>query len=1176
MLFTLGNFITLGIVAVVLVIYRGLDKDNRSLEKVKKYADRQRDELSAYVEKRSDDLQRYAIELDVQQKAAKEVLKRIQGVEEGLSARAEAIGAIETRLAEYDTALARLMQMSSAVDENLARLHEENEFTNALSRKLDNAQKSLKYIEEELPALKDGFNRDNVAALASFREELLSDVESKLEDTKATLLKASSEAQELLATAQNGKREASREFELAFQRARVEAEKLEDLAFDKLREGSEAKAARLKETVEEKFREIGQAAKDKATETQGLIKGLKAEWKAESDSLLDATRATVGAAAEDLGKRLDSAEARLLAVESNYEEAAARIEKKTEATAAGLQEKAKVILASHKEELERKASESKARIEAVALELAALAKSAEENAAAAEKTQSMAASSLARQAELLVAADADLQARFTAELAHRTETLDAEFKVRQEKLELRLSTSGTELEARVAESFERKLAEYSSDMEGKFARLEAINVDIGTMEAALREAMTQAERRVENDFAAFKAAIEERNTRFEETIGGQSSELREAMKTLETELDALKSRAYENVSEKLKLFEDDFFADLKTRSETIDARLETWKAEIDKTLSELSAKSQDERLAAEKASLEEVRAHMADTQNRILEQLEKLRERVQGIADGITAQGGMAQVALAELKESVMQDSADASKTAQAYVEAELARLNLETDSHVKATEKSINERLDAMAAAIDAEAGRLGSLRDATSMAASAFKNEFQKSLAETERGIHAEFEAFKTATLALSESFRKEYEGQRDGYMRQAQSERDRITQDLSSLGDRAADLRQDLSSRIAQALDGFSHSFEAFSSEVAKRQKEAEADAKAQLLAFKDAAQDIFVKVEANRVQAFAKVEAEAGRISQSMAEIEKAEKAFVAQTKVFERADELKASLSGAIDTMKSDIAQLDAKKAEMAEIENQLGRIKRLEDEMSQKVARFLAEKRRIDALEADFARLSEVAQGVDRKLEEVTGASDALTEAQARIRKLMELSDEAATRYDRLEKKAAILDSTAEAVDKNFQTAQSVEKLLGAYGAELKRIPERIAELKKGIDELSAGKEKTEDAVRKLGELDGILEDAEKRIAEAQKAREWLARAETRLEDVNRQATEQLKLLSTLLKEEGGNAERAAVSRSAPPSTVQETVRKLARQGWKPEEIARTVKISRGEVELILELGGKN
>ena len=33
-----------------------------------------------------------------------------------------------------------------------------------------------------------------------------------------------------------------------------------------------------------------------------------------------------------------------------------------------------------------------------------------------------------------------------------------------------------------------------------------------------------------------------------------------------------------------------------------------------------------------------------------------------------------------------------------------------------------------------------------------------------------------------------------------------------------------------------------------------------------------------------------------------------------------------------------------------------------------------------------------------------------------------------------------------------------------------------------------------------------------------------------------------------------------------------QTVTKLARQGWSPEEIARATKLSRGEVELILEL----
>ncbi len=157
-------------------------------------------------------------------------------------------------------------------------------------------------------------------------------------------------------------------------------------------------------------------------------------------------------------------------------------------------------------------------------------------------------------------------------------------------------------------------------------------------------------------------------------------------------------------------------------------------------------------------------------------------------------------------------------------------------------------------------------------------------------------------------------------------------------------------------------------------------------------------------------------------------------------------------------------------------------------------------------------------------------------------------------------------------MDKNFQAIQGVEKAVAAFGGELRKIPDRIVELRRAVDQLAADKDKTDEAVHKLGELDGIIADAEKRIAEVQKAREWLARAETRLEEIDRKAQEQLKLLSTLLKEEGGGRRE----RGAPPSTVQDTVRKLARQGWNVDEIARAVKISRGEVELILELGAKS
>ena len=150
---------------------------------------------------------------------------------------------------------------------------------------------------------------------------------------------------------------------------------------------------------------------------------------------------------------------------------------------------------------------------------------------------------------------------------------------------------------------------------------------------------------------------------------------------------------------------------------------------------------------------------------------------------------------------------------------------------------------------------------------------------------------------------------------------------------------------------------------------------------------------------------------------------------------------------------------------------------------------------------------------------------------------------------------------------------REVEKTVASVGAELKRLPDRVVELRRSVDALVEDKARVEDAVEKLSGLGQAIADAEKRIAEVQKAREWIARAETRLEEIDRRAQEQLKLLSTLLKDEEGSGSRR--ERGAPPTSVQDTVRKLARQGWNADEIARAVKISRGEVELILELGVK-
>jgi hypothetical protein len=87
-------------------------------------------------------------------------------------------------------------------------------------------------------------------------------------------------------------------------------------------------------------------------------------------------------------------------------------------------------------------------------------------------------------------------------------------------------------------------------------------------------------------------------------------------------------------------------------------------------------------------------------------------------------------------------------------------------------------------------------------------------------------------------------------------------------------------------------------------------------------------------------------------------------------------------------------------------------------------------------------------------------------------------------------------------------------------------------------------------------------------------AREWLARTETELQALDKDAQTQLRLTRSLLDRESGKTEakKGKPKGGSPPPQIRDNVKRLKIQKWSVEEIANTLDISIGEVELILEL----
>ncbi|MCL1815732.1 MAG: hypothetical protein FWG27_07950 [Treponema sp.] len=318
----------------------------------------------------------------------------------------------------------------------------------------------------------------------------------------------------------------------------------------------------------------------------------------------------------------------------------------------------------------------------------------------------------------------------------------------------------------------------------------------------------------------------------------------------------------------------------------------------------------------------------------------------------------------------------------------------------------------------------------------------------------------------------------------------------------------------------------------------------------------------------------IESRVSGLSSGTDDVRRELKEFSSQTRLFEQTDELKINLERSIETLRAERSRVEERRDEVAQMEAEFIKIRRLEDEVNAKMTRFLTEKNHLDAMEKDFDRLIQTSLRVEERLKEVTGADDTLQNIQVSLRKLEDAVVAAEDKYQRIESKNRILEETNRGIEKNYEMMEETEKALRKFRENIDQAENELDSFRPSIEELAAASEKARDTKEKLELLDTNLAAIENRIEKMQTAREWLARTETRFEELNREAQGELKLLETVLKDESRKNPEAG--KGAPPISVRETVIRLRRQGWETEAIARNLKISRGEVELILEMGSRD
>jgi chromosome segregation ATPase len=744
-------------------------------------------------------------------------------------------------------------------------------------------------------------------------------------------------------------------------------------------------------------------------------------------------------------------------------------------------------------------------------------------------------------------------------------------KMKAESLQA-ISAAAEQMQVSALQSVEDRLEGYEKDIEYKFQRLESANLDIEGMEKNLHVSIQKTGEKARAEFAQFVTEFDEDRKAERQKVQEEFSRLEGGMSELEQGLTELKAKAYENVSAQLQVFEDEFFKGLRERTASMEQKIEIWRAEMDAKMKEATEEQVEERLRLEQRFSEVLKNGLEKARQDSFRDLRRIESKVASFESSISERIDGNEHFIEGFKTSLDEQLEQARGAAHGSLEKQIATLQQSVDESVQNHGHQIEERLRVMEASVNQNRSDMQAIIDSTNGEIASWQARINQALKNYELEFTGKYSGIKQESESQIARIREDFETQSSDLVASTNAERLELKEEFKDIQERIDELEAKLVEKSESALDSFQRQVESFQLELNQRSKDLQLETDNRLRELKQRMADMKEKSESQAQSLFGKIDEGYQLLTVNLNEMDKRVKGFANQTKVFERADQLKVQLETSIEEMKRDIEKLQVQRKEMEELSSQVGSAKKAVDDIGAKLKALLAERGRVEDMDSDFKKLLNISKDLDNRIETVYSSQDALQEIQAKIRELENLEKITEGRFERLEKKSAIIEATTSGVDKNFEALDHLEKELRGVSKDLQGLLGSFEELKQQASQLAAGREKSEYVIGKIEDLDTVLGELEQRMEKLETAREWLAKTETRFETVGKQAQEQVRLLESILKADN---KQSKLGEGAPPMDKRETVIKLAHLGWTPTEIARTTKLSRGEVELIMELAPK-
>lgn len=1004
-----GIIISVIVSTVILMVFRQLDKNDRSLEKLQKYTEKLIKDINNSITSKIETLKQTSIEMEVKQKTTIAAVKRLEEIEKNIKSQEEVFTRIDDQIKKYNQIIKELLTMTENAEENMKLLRSEIEFTDGMGKKIKEAKEQLDVVMEKIPALRSELISSNKEEIEKLEKNLFEEFNGKVESLNTAYDKAIAEAQ--------GK-----------------ALKLEEQAMTKLKEQASERTHKFRDQLEEKYLQIQETAKAALAETKGEINRFKKEWEAE---------------VQEIRTNLEGMN---LAVKSSMSE----IENKT-----------------------------------------------------------------------------------------------------------------TDLAQKALSSTQDELAKYKAEISYEFEQVKKTEEDIVRLNSELQNLLSDTELRIEDDFNKYIELQNQKYTKSGEDFAARENTVNIKINTIEDELNELKTKAYENVSEKLKIFEDDFFKDLSDRNNIINASLLELQEGVNKDLNRLSLETKENQKAAVTKLNENLKSEVSDLQTRLRDQLAQMEGLIENSGTELKSKIESYESGLERFTATYRQDIEALRTNATELMKKEVEEFTASNSAFLKKQEKDLVAKTEELKLSITNSQKEADSIISDAKTDFTTWKTRIEQQFTETKDFMSQKLQGLDDAATEKIEQIERNFILEKSQLENTINEKQSGLLDDTETLSARIQDMNEKLESKLQETENNAISTYNNLMEELRQSIRDNTVNVESKFKEAKQFVQDIREKAESDNDTIMKNIENKVHRLNQQLDEIDRKQKTFISQTQLFEKAEKMEKDLEENFSALKEEMKKIDDWKEYMNSMESQFAKIKKQEEEASQKITRFISEKKRVDDIEDKYTSLVNLSKSIENKISDLSNANNDIQQFQFDLRKCQEGVSEATAQFDRLDKKESILRQTIENVDKVFETFRNMEKQAQEIRDQLSTMPEEMLELKRDFKSIIENKDKITSAVEKAEALDSLIQNTEERIEKLKSDREWLAKTETRLQGISSKVDGDIKLYGDLMKNKASSKNSNG---SISPET-RRSVKRLAEMGWKPEAIAVSLEISVSEAELILELG---